>query len=117
MLLSIADEGAVSLSRQYKQTCISQDRWRTHTHTANINPRRTISHPTLHIAVYSGAVRPSQRHTLCLAVHMSLSLCLIPVRRPPLLAFHSGLEEDQFGCMCPDTPASNQYLGICHQSL
>lgn len=127
VLLSIADEGAVTLLCQYKQTRISLSFSEAHTHThaqrasaTTINPCRAISHPVLDIAMYS---KPSSNKTVreivfLLAVHMSLSH-LLPLQRRLLLVlsgFSPGLWGDQFGHTCPEAPASNQYLGICQHS-
>lgn len=68
VLLSIADEGAVTLLCQYKQTRISLSVSEAHTHThaqrasaTTINPCRAISHPVLDIAMYS---KPSSNKTV-----------------------------------------------------
>lgn len=56
-LLSIADEGALSLLCQYEQTCISLGGEHTHIHTRSNGNNHKPSHcnqsSTLHIAMYS----------------------------------------------------------------
>ena len=133
MLLSIADEGAVSLLCQYKQTSISLTRWTSHTHTRTHTHSQGSTATTVNLAgqsvilccillctVNQAAVRLSQRHVLSLR---STYVFVTAFNSPPasssarrVYTISLWLWGDQFGRMCPEATASNQYLGICQHS-